>query len=103
MFKLLKLAIVAAALAAVWILVPIHGRTLQARWGAAPTALAFARAGWAELARALSAEPAAPAAKPKAGATVKGRTTERPDRPTEAHTEHDRQAVDQILAKHLRD
>lgn len=103
MFKLLKLAVVAAALAAVWILVPISGRTLQARWGASPSALAFAQAGWAELARALAAEPTPPAAKSRAGSAVKARSPERQERPTEAHTERDRQAVDQILAKHLRD
>jgi len=94
MFKLVKLAFVVGALAAVWMLVPIHGRTLDARWSAAGSLGAFARAGWAELDLALSADPKpAPAPKGKPGA---------PTRPTEAHTEKDRQAVDKIVAEHLR-
>ena len=96
MFKLLKLAFVVGALVAVWMMVPVGGRTLDARWRAAGGPGAFARATWVELNHALSSEPApAPKAKPKPGA-------ERATRPTEAHTEHDRQAVDKILAEHLR-
>lgn len=95
MFKLVKLAFVVGALAAVWMLVPIHGRTLDARWtAAAGSPGAFAKATWAELDEALSAPPKpAPAPKAKPGA---------PARPTEAHTEKDRRAVDKIVAEHLR-
>jgi len=99
MFKLLKLAFVVGALAAVWMLVPVGGRTLHARWAAAGSPEAFARAAWAELDRALAKAPE-PAAKAKPGAA--GREPAKPTRPTEAHTERDRQAVDKILAEHLR-
>lgn len=95
MFKLLKLAVVAGALAAVWTLVPLHGRTLQARWSAAEGPGAFARGCWAELDRAFAVPPAA---KPKAAPAERERAT----RPTEAHTDRDRRAVDQIVAEHLR-
>jgi hypothetical protein len=95
MFKLVKLAIVAGALAAVWMLVPVGGRTLHARWTAAGSPGAFARASWAELDRAFSGEP-------RAKAKGKERVAEPATRPTEAHTEQDRRAVDQIVAKHLR-
>jgi hypothetical protein len=95
MFKLVKLAFVLGALAAVWMLVPIGGRTLHARWTAAGSPGAFARATWAELDRAFAA---APPPKAKAPATER----ERAARPTEAHTERDREAVDRILAEHLK-
>ena len=100
MFKLLKLAFVVGALAAVWTLVPIGGRTLHARWTAAGSPAAFAKAGWAELDRAFSA-PAAPA-RSKPAPAASGRTPERAARPTEAHTDRDRRAVDQIVAEHLK-
>jgi hypothetical protein len=94
MFKLLKLAFVVGALVAVWMLVPLGGRTLDARWTAAGGPVAFARATWADLDRALSSDPApAPKSKAKPGTAT---------RPTEAHTDRDRQAVDKILAEHLR-
>jgi hypothetical protein len=98
MFKLLKLAFVVGALAAVWMLVPIGGRTLHARWTAAGGPEAFARATWAELDKALAKEPE-PAPKAKGAREPAGA---RAPRPTEAHTERDRQAVDKILAEHLR-
>lgn len=99
MFKLVKLAFVVGALAAVWMLVPVGGRTLHARWTAAGSPLAFARESWAELDRAFSAEPN-PAAKAKAAG--RERAPERATRPTEAHSERDRQAVEKILAEHLK-
>jgi hypothetical protein len=95
MFKLVKLAFVVGALAAVWMLVPVGGRTLHARWTAAGGPGAFARASWAELDRAFAGDTRA---KPKGK-----RAPEPSTRPTEAHTEQDRRAVDQIVAKHLRD
>ena len=98
MFKLVKLAFVVGALAAVWMLVPVGGRTLHARWTAAGSPEAFARAAWAELDRALRSPspPAAAKGKPAAG------PSDRAARPTEAHTERDRKAVDQIVAEHLK-
>lgn len=95
MFKLLKFALVLGALAAVWMLVPVRGRTLEARWAAAGGPSAFARGLWAELDRALASPPAA---RPKAPAAER----EQAARPTEAHTDRDRRAVDQIVAEHLR-
>jgi len=97
MFKLVKLALVVGALAAVWMLVPISGRTLHARWVAAGSPEAFARAGWAELDRALSTPPAPPPKAKHDREPVAGRAP----RPTEAHTDRDRQAVDKIVAEHL--
>ncbi|MGB8929983.1 MAG: hypothetical protein WCC48_01905 [Anaeromyxobacteraceae bacterium] len=98
MFKLLKLAIVVGALAAVWMLVPIGGRTLQARWSAAADAEAFAVSGWAELKHAAEA----PKVKPKAGIPAQARAGDRAARPAEQHTERDRKAVDRIVAEHLK-
>lgn len=95
MFKLLKLALVVGALVAVWMLVPVGGRTLQARWDAAGGPAAFARGVWGELDRAFASPPAA---KPKGSPAERERAT----RPTEAHTERDRKAVDQIVAEHLK-
>ncbi len=97
MFKLVKLAFVVGALAAVWMLVPVGGRTLHARWTAAGSPIAFARESWAELDRAFSGDPA-PAAKPRAAPAERARAT----RPSEAHSERDRQAVEKILAEHLK-
>lgn len=95
MFKLLKLAFVVGALVAVWMLVPVGGRTLQARWDAAASPAAFAKGGWAELERAFASTPPA---KPKPAPQAHERAT----RPTEAHSDRDRQAVDQIVAEHLK-
>ncbi|HSN13028.1 MAG TPA: hypothetical protein VLT61_00245 [Anaeromyxobacteraceae bacterium] len=98
MFKLLKFALVVGALAAVWMLVPIGGRTLQARWRAAGSAEGFVVACWGELKRAADAAPA----KPKAAAPSQARAGDRATRPAEQHTERDRQAVDRIVAEHLK-
>jgi len=100
MFKLLKLAFVVGALAAVWMLVPIGGRTLDARWKSAGSPGAFARAAWAELDRALSSPP--PPSKGSGPAGGREKQPERAARPSEAHTERDRQAVDRIVADRLR-
>ncbi|HSM91451.1 MAG TPA: hypothetical protein VLT47_01120 [Anaeromyxobacteraceae bacterium] len=100
MFKLLKLCLVVGALAAVWMLVPVGGRTLDARWRAAGSAEAFASGCWAELKRAADGTPAKPKAAP-APARAAERAAER-TRPAEGHTERDRKAVDRILAEHLK-
>jgi len=94
MFKLLKFALVAGALAAVWMLVPVGGRTLQARWDAARSPVGFARGLWVELDRAFAAPPAPKKAPPA--------ERDRAARPSEAHTEGDRKAVDRIVAEHLK-
>jgi hypothetical protein len=99
MFKLLKLAFVVGALAAVWLLVPIGGRTLQARWTAAGDPAAFGRGIWAELDQAFAAEPKPGKAKPEGGKEHAARAA----RPTESHSERDRRAVDRILADRLKD
>lgn len=96
MFKLLKLALVVGALAAVWMLVPVGGRTLGARWRAAGDAEAFVVAGWGELRRAFAAAPAPKQKTPPAQPRGADRA-----RPAEQHTERDRQAVDRIVAEHL--
>ena len=54
MFKLVKFAFVVGALAAVWTLVPVAGRTLHARWSAASDPKAFAQGLWTDLDRALA-------------------------------------------------
>lgn len=98
MFKLVKFAFVIGALAAVWTLVPVAGRTLHARWSAASGPQAFAKGLWTDLDRALASKPgddkarAAPPAKGKAPA----------GRPDESVTEQDRKALDRIVAERLR-
>jgi hypothetical protein len=99
---LLKLALAAAALWAVWSFVPVGGRTLADRWRAAPDARAFAEHGWHEVAARLGeSRPARPPpARPQA------RSPERPARdarPAEGHTDADRRAVDRIVAESLRE
>ncbi len=95
MFRLvLKVALAAGALWALWTFVPVRGRTLAERWRAAPTAAAFASRSWDEAARAFSGKPAP---RPQA------RQKPVPQRSTEGHTEADRKAVERILSEHLED
>jgi hypothetical protein len=107
MLKLaLKLALVAAALWAVWTWVPIGDRTLAQRFRAAGSLERFASRGWAELRAATGDEPAvekkpAPAAGSRAPARA-GRTGREP-RASEGPTEADRRALDRIIAERLRD
>ncbi len=91
----LKLALAAAALWAVWTFVPVRGRTLAARWHAAPGPAAFVERGWAEAAGALSSKPA-----PKPQARQKPAPAQRP---SEGHTDADRKAVERLLADRLDD
>ena len=100
MFKLVKFAFVVGALAAVWTLVPVAGRTLHARWTAAPGVEAFAKGLWTDLDRALAAKPGDDKAKPAAPA--KGKAPSRNERPSESVTERDRKALDQIVAERLK-
>jgi hypothetical protein len=84
----LKLALAAAAVWAVWTFVPLKGRTLAQRWDAAPSATAFVERAWAEVAGGP--------ARPQARSAHPGR-----DRPTEGHTEADRREVDRLLSDRL--
>lgn len=98
MFKLVKFAFVVGALAAVWTLVPVAGRTLHARWSAASGPQAFAKGLWTDLDRALASKPGDDKAKTAAPAKAKAPAA----RPTESVTERDRKAIDQIVAERLK-
>jgi hypothetical protein len=98
MFKLVKFAFVVGALAAVWALVPVAGRTLHARWSSASGPQAFAKGLWTDLDRALASKPGDDKAKAAAPAKGKAPAT----RPSEAVTEQDRKALDQIVAERLK-
>ena len=90
----LKVALAAAALAAVWAFVPIGGRTLSARWHRAGNAVAFVEGIWAEVRPdAPSREPADRRARARDGAAGK--------QPTESYSESDREALDRTLSRHL--
>jgi hypothetical protein len=96
MFRLaLKVALAAGALWAVWTFVPVRGRTLAERWRAAPDAAAFVERGWDEATHALAGRSSA---KPQAQARQKPAPAQRP---TEGHTEADRQAVERLLSDRL--
>jgi hypothetical protein len=106
MMKVVKLALVVGALAAVWAFVPVGGRTLSERWRAAGSAERFAERSWAELREAFRDEPTAPA-KTKPPRTPGPQTQARAKpgrdaRPAEGHTDADRRALDQILAERLK-
>jgi hypothetical protein len=94
----LKLILAAAALAAVWTFVPVHGRTLADRWHHAHTSREFAARALGEL-RGQPAPPPPPQ-HPRPAQRAQARN-EAPLRPSESHTEEDKKALDQILAKHL--
>lgn len=100
MRTLLRLALAAGAIWAVWSFVPVGGRTLEARWRGAPDAATFAARGLGEL-RAWLAPPGAAGADARAGAGPASPAGQR--RPTERHSEADRRAVDHLLAERLRD
>jgi hypothetical protein len=107
MMKLVKLALVVGALAAVWAFVPVGDRTLSERWRAAGSAERFAERSWAELREAFRDEPTAPAKTKPPGATPRPQSQARAKpgrdaRPAEGHTDADRRALDQILAERLK-
>ncbi len=95
----LKLALAAAALWAVFAFVPFGGRTLSDRWHAARTPSEFVDRTWAEM-KGTSPEPSGKARpqRPQARTTPPAGAR---DRPAEGHTEADRKAVDRILSEHL--
>jgi hypothetical protein len=101
-----KLALAAAAAWAVWTFVPIGGRTLGARWQAAPGAGAFAADLFGEARRALARlvsdgqKPPPKGPPPRREARAGDRRAHDP-RPAEQHTESDRRAVDRIVADRL--
>jgi len=90
-----KLLLAAAAVAAVWSFVPIGGRTMAARWQRARTPSELVEGLWAEVHREAPRHAARPAVRAQA------RVGSAPARPTESHSEADRQALDRIVARHL--
>ncbi|HSN91567.1 MAG TPA: hypothetical protein VLS93_10080 [Anaeromyxobacteraceae bacterium] len=99
MRTLLRLALAAGALWAVWSFVPVGGRTLEARWRSSPDALTFAGRGLGELRAWLAPPPAGdPDARRRAGGAPP-----RDRRPAERHTEADRRAVDRLVSDRLQD
>jgi hypothetical protein len=108
MLRLLKWAMVLAALGVVVALVPVGGRTLLARWQAARSPSQFVAGAWDEIERAL-ARLAGGWAEPRASSRGQARGAARPPPPAparpppvERHTEADRSAVDAIVAEHAR-
>jgi hypothetical protein len=98
MLRLLaKLALAAAAVAAVWQWVPISGDTLSRRWKAAGSVPAFVSRGWDEIASARRG------AESSAGAPQARRREATRERPVERHTEADRRALDRLLVEQLDD
>jgi hypothetical protein len=109
MVRLLKWLVVLAALAAVVAFLPIGGRTVLERWHAAKSPAAFAEKSWHDLktgaARLLGQQPEAhrtgterSARAPRSPAP---RAASRPGQPVEHHSQADREAIDEIVAKHV--
>jgi hypothetical protein len=96
MRTLLKIAVAAGALWAVYAFVPVGGRTLQARWRAAPPARVLAERAWRDLTARLDAA-GAPAVTPRPDTRPS-----RGGRPAESHTEADRRELDRLVADGLR-
>lgn len=108
MLKLLKWALVMAALAAVVAFVPVGGRTVLARWQAARSPSLFAERTWAELRQAFGRLAGRPG-EARAPSRAQARAPVRPPAasppraaPVERHSEADRSAVDAIVAEHAR-
>lgn len=98
MLRLLaKLVLAAAVLAALWLWVPVGGRTLAARWERAGDLSAFLEGGWRELAEGEK--------KPERRTTARSQARGAPGasraRPTEGHTDADRRALDRVLSDEL--
>jgi hypothetical protein len=103
MLKLLRWAVVAAALAAVVAFVPVGGRTLLDRWRASAGPGDFAARALGELGqegrRLLRGSPEPTRdAQARAAPARPGQGTP----PAEHHTEADRKALDAIVAEHAR-
>jgi hypothetical protein len=95
----LKLVLAAAAVAAVWAFVPFGGRTLAERWSAARSPSQFLDRTWAEM-RGVPGAARGPG-RPQARAAQPAPRERAGERPTEGHTDADRQALDRILSQHL--
>jgi hypothetical protein len=89
---LVKLALAAAAVAAVWAWVPVRERTLADRWRAAATPGAFLDRTLAELAGKAAGDRPIPRPQPHRS----GRAA-----PEEAHTDADRRELERILTDRL--
>lgn len=95
---LAKLALAAAVLVALWLWVPLRGRTLAQRYDRAGSFPAFVERGWQEL----TGKPAKPAPeRPSARAHARETTGASRARPTEGHTDADRRALDRVLTEEL--
>ena len=108
MLKLLKWALVLAALAAVVAFVPVGGRTLLARWQAARSPSLFVARTWTEIEQAFG-KPSGRPEDARMPSRAQARAPARPPAaspprtaPVERHTDADRSAVDAIVAEHAR-
>lgn len=108
MLKLVKWALVLAALAAVVAFVPVGGRTLLARWQAARSPSILVARTWTEIEQAFGklagrtgGTPAPSRAQARAAARPPAGSPSRTP-PVERHTDADRSAVDAIVAEHAR-
>ena len=107
MLRLVKWAVVLAALGAVVALVPVGGRTLLARWQATRSPSQFVAGAWGEIEKAVG-KLAGGLAVPRAASRGQGASARPPAAaparppPVERHTEADRSAVDAIVAEHAR-
>jgi hypothetical protein len=92
MFKLVKWTVLLGALAVVAFFVPIGGKTLVQRAQAPESTLTALKRGWGEwYSKAEVTRAAAPSPLP---AAARGMT----NKPTERHSESDRQALDRLIA-----
>jgi hypothetical protein len=93
-----KLALASAVLAALWLWVPVRGRTLADRWDRAGSFTAFVERGWKEL----RGEPPKPAQERRSTVRSQARGTGASRaRPTEGHTDTDKRELDRVLAEEL--
>lgn len=101
MLKLLVLLVVLGGTAAAIAWAPVHGRTVLARWRAAPDARSFLSSGYDEAKAAIASRdrPRTPARTARAHKAPQ-RPAPRPGRPTESHTDEDRATLDRIVAEH---
>jgi len=98
MAKLVGLLLVLGALVGAAALVPLHGRTVLARWESSRGAADFARRSWQEVAAATGLEDPPR----RGGATARPRPAVQP-RPVERHTEADRAALERVVSERAAD
>jgi hypothetical protein len=92
----LKILLAAAAIAAVWVFVPIGGHTMSWRWQRAANPAEFLDRTWAEL-----RGEAHPAPHGHASSRAQARGGSAGTRPSESHSAADHRELDQILSRHL--